>query len=290
MAEPWLEVAKRLQLGHKRKIKHCGNSPSLSVSSTLKGWRGYCHRCQKTFWEAREIAPSLVDLKAYKGLKSKVSNVSLPIDFQMEYKADEPISSLWMIWLLKAGITQILRTEYSLGYTIATQRAVIPIHSSGSTLETILLRKLNPADTGPKYLMQSSSPQQAVFLSKEDRAKLDKDNRLFDIIVVEDALSAIRVGEWIPSGAVLGTDLGQGKIIRLIQHANAENPRVGLWLDPDKAGSTGHAKIAKHLELMGINSQKIVSEKDPKYLSDVEIVRRLAVDRSAVVADYEEPT
>jgi hypothetical protein len=192
-----------------------------------------------------------------------------------------------MTWLLKGGITQSLREAYSLTWTKKYGRAILPVYTTATALETIVLRKLYKEDAGPKYLMQSSSPERSVFLSKEIRAK--PGNYLFDVVIVEDALSTMRVGEYVPTGSLLGTSLGQGKLSRILSHSGQSEPRVGVWLDPDKAGAVGAAKVSHMLTLMGISNQIIRSPKDPKNLSNIEIVRRLMGDRPHPIEDYEDP-
>ena len=143
MSSVWLDYAKALKLGERRKIKHCGTTPSLSLQNTLAGYRGYCHRCSKSFFEPHGGMHSFMALEEYRrtGLQSKA--VSMPEDATMNFMADEPISLLWMTWLAKGGITADLRKTYGLAWSKKYGKAVLPIYSGTPTsqhLSGVLLR------------------------------------------------------------------------------------------------------------------------------------------------------
>lgn len=93
-----------------------------------------------------------------------------------------------------------------------------------------------------------------------------------DVVIVEDVLSCIRVGEYLPTGSLLGTSVGHaGALENILTHSGVLKPRVGVWLDPDRAGVTGTAKLQRTLSLMGLEHTLLTSRKDPKNLTDYEI-------------------
>lgn len=294
----WLKTAQALPLNGQKKIMHCGSSPSLSIQNTLKGWRAYCHRCGHTEWESRSSLLTLAEISASQ--IDRTASPKMPLDWTAALEADSPTCLLWMTWLAQAGITQSLRDAYSLGWTKKYAKGLIPVYIQTSSivgtqpsatqrvLESLIWRKIDPYQAGPKYTIQTTNPQASVFLSISSRVQ-DIPHRICDIVVTEDSLSAMRVGEFVPTGSILGTSLGQGKMERILRHSGLSAPRVGIWLDPDKAGDVGTAKLKSTLELMGVKTVILSSPRDPKNLSDTEIVRRLTGDRYHLVADYEAP-
>src|SRR5690606_32735200 len=103
-------------------------------------------------------------------------------------------------------------------------------------------------------------------------------------------LSAIRVGRFVASCAVLGTSLSDGGLHRLFSGTSdvgrmgtglawwepQENSfRCAVWMDPDKAGRKGAERIASKLRLGGRTVRTISSRLDPKRLSDREIAEVL---------------
>lgn len=309
MKNDWLSLAKGLKLGERRKIKHCGGSPSMSISSTLRGWQGYCHRCSEKFWEARQSLISHEELEEYRNSSSVTKCPQLPSDFATEYVESELTSSLWMNWLLRGGIGESLRKQYQLGWTKRYGKAVLPIctsarskpasspstspltsstHSTPSSskpqeLEGMLLRRLG--STGPKYLLDHVSPEVAVFLSSGASTGNAVTNCPVDCVITEDVLSAIRVGQFVQSAALLGTSLGQGKLDRVISSTRKPSPVIGLWGDPDKAGQMLNRKMERSLTLQGLRVVWLTSPKDPKNMRDYDI-KEILSDRYHSAQDH----
>lgn len=314
MKNDWLSLAKGLKLGERRKIKHCGGSPSMSISSTLRGWQGYCHRCSEKFWEARQSLISHEELEEYRNSSSVTKCPQLPSDFATEYVESELTSALWMNWLLRGGIGESLRKQYQLGWTKRYGKAVIPLYrptlqrssvgslrnmpsywdktlstystlgsSKPQELEGILLRRLG--STGPKYLLDHVSPEVAVFLSSGVSTGNAVTNCRVDCVITEDVLSAIRVGQFVQSAALLGTSLGQGKLDRVISSTRKQSPIIGLWGDPDKAGQILNRKLERSLRLQGLNTIWLASPKDPKNMRDYDI-KEILSDRYHSAQDH----
>ncbi|QOE32078.1 DNA primase [Rhizobium phage Palo] len=286
----FVTLAKSLTLNGKKKYVHCGSSPSMTLYNSVMRITAYCHRCEERYHSQREGLIPLASLQEYQRQTTSTHTMQLPSDSCTVFKAEEPISLLWMTWLLKGGISQTLRDVYSLAWSKNYGRALLPVYSSTGEITDLVLRALLPQQK-PKYLMDSVSPSTSVFLSKQSRARflsVDPSLYLYDVVIVEDVLSAIRVGEFIPTGSLLGTTASQGKLERVLQHSMASRqPRVGLWLDPDQAGAAGNAKLRRTLDLFGLEYGIISSPKDPKNITDSEIMRRLASDRYHPLADYE---
>jgi DNA primase len=89
------------------------------------------------------------------------------------------------------------------------------------------------------------------------------------LILVEDVLSAIKVGRHYHTVAVLGSHINDAVIAQAIT-----KKRVMLWLDDDKYKES--QAFSSRLRGLGILAVSLTSNKDPKCLADSEI--RLMVE------------
>lgn len=282
--EYWLQQAKMLPAGGHTKIECCASDNSMRIENGTKGYRGWCFRCKETKFEAHgifsiaELQQRKQELEAWAADK----DVKLPSDAQELGSNTEAI-----IWLLKAGIGQSMWTTYAIYYSSRLNRVILPVFRDrqlnaspmieGTELQAVVLRSLEKS--GPKYLIRERN-NDTVFYSNldtiypEDRAK----DHGYDLVITEDILSAIRVGRIVPSASIVGTSVSSGKITSImgrVQNYNKINPRIGIWLDPDKAGKKGAYRLAQSLTLLGADVKMIVSERDPKRHSNREIRKYL---------------
>ena len=88
-------------------------------------------------------------------------------------------------------------------------------------------------------------------------------------VIAEDILSAIRLSQHTDSYSLLGTKITTAQAAILSKYE-----KVTTWLDSDVAGRNGSFKIRTTLSLVTSVSD-IVTDKDPKMLSDVEIIECL---------------
>lgn len=190
--------------------------------------------------------------------------------------------------MLKAGISAQLSSLYGIGYSEYYKRVIIPVLRDGE-VDAFIARSVT-GET-PKYIARMRNPDNALFLSNngfKDRSEESKAvHGAFDIVLTEDILSAIRVGRHCKAGAVLGTSLSDAGMHRLpvgqAQTGNSLawwepqeiNSRIAVWMDPDKAGKKGSSRIASKLRLSGRDVVQIRTDKDPKYLSDRQIIDTL---------------
>lgn len=178
--------------------------------------------------------------------KSKQSYKPLPEDFTTNL----PAKFLHYTRMYQLS-TSDLRT-YQIGYSPEIDRLIIP------TSDGYLARSL---DIKPKWLNHTKT----FFSSKVD------DVVSKSIVLVEDPISCIRVGNFIRTIALLGTSCKAN----LKQYLRNKN--VIIWLDGDIAGIQGTLKLTK--ELAGLcNSVDVVNtNKDPKEYADEEIKKILNV-------------
>lgn len=286
--EPWLVQAKKLPYGGKAKIICCGTDPSMIINHTHRGYTGYCFRCSPG--EGSKFHPhgqlSIKQIAERRAATQELiqNDVLLPKDFTTD------IPDAGKVWLLKGGISNLLQKAYSIGYSPYYQRVVIPVYKDGE-LDAFIARSLTGEK--PKYIAKMRNPSNALFVSdtklqfRTDEAQALRSK--MDFVITEDILSAIRVGRFVPAGAILGTSASDGVLSRIRScikgrqvgsslawwEPQADDSRIAVWLDPDRAGRTGANKLRKALDLAGVQSTYISSGRDPKLLSDREIARIL---------------
>jgi DNA primase len=120
----------------------------------------------------------------------------------------------------------------------------------------------------PKYMQPSGDKGSVVFQSKTSKTRGTKET----VVVVEDIMSAIRVGEVANTISILGTKSDTNQINTLSRYST-----VITWLDSDKAGRNGSKTIRQAVGLL-TNTKDIVTELDPKSYSKQQIEKILCKD------------
>lgn len=89
-------------------------------------------------------------------------------------------------------------------------------------------------------------------------------------ILVEDSLSAIRVGRHCASYTLFGSSIDNKKLSWLI----APYKKVFVWLDADKWNYS--KQLSERIKILGKQSVSIYSELDPKYVEDEIILSKIS--------------
>ena len=87
------------------------------------------------------------------------------------------------------------------------------------------------------------------------------------IVLVEDVVSAIKVGRHARAMPLFGAHCNMG---RLLQLTKLPNPDILVWLDKDKMKEA--MELRDRITLLGLTSRSIITEKDPKEYSNQEIL------------------
>ena len=87
------------------------------------------------------------------------------------------------------------------------------------------------------------------------------------IVLVEDVVSAIKVGRHARAMPLFGAHCNMG---RLLQLTKLPNPDILVWLDKDKMKEA--MDLRDRITLLGLTSRTIVTDKDPKEYSNQEIL------------------
>ena len=164
-------------------------------------------------------------------------------------------------WIGRAGITAEECVDYGLMYNPRNNTVVIPSSYDGDMVG-YQIRSFNP--DYPKYTTKTHNKKKMVF-----RSKLLSGT---DVVIVEDALSAIKVGRIVPAVALQGVNLST-EILRILKSYK----RFFIWLDNDNGiVKMRQQELATRLSLFG-EVVVVKTDKDPKEYSDEDIRRVLGI-------------
>jgi len=260
----WLEIARNLPLGHKARVdcENCGegtNTKAMIVSHNVKSYSGSCFACSHQPFEmkGKQTLAEIAELKRINNeslCRTEGERLTLPTDFT----TDIPLEG--RLWLYSNGITSTLKQQYSIGYSPRLKRVILPIFDSEGTLTWYQCRALLTGQK-PKYLQPSGDKSSVVFQSQ----LRETEHNPSTVVVVEDIVSAIRVGEVTNTISLLGTKATTAQVVCLSKY-----DRVVTWLDSDKAGKRGSTSIRQSCSLL-TDTYNIITEHDPKFYSEQQI-------------------
>ena len=261
--EYWLTMAKSLRCGASIRIECCAKDNSMIISHDVKGYSGFCFRCDEKKWYPHGTKSMQLIHQQKEDLKwIHTTTVQLPSD----YTKSIPNNVGWL-WMLKAGVSTQLQQLYKIGWSENLQRIVLPTYSLTGRLVYVQGRAVHSTQK-PKYLNRASSSVRAVVTRSLPHCMLSCFPLLNDtVVIVEDFLSTIRVGRITPAVSILGTTLTDERLSIISSQYN----QVVLWMDGDKAGRDGVKKAKIKLDLCGIPYRVIETTKDPKMYSNREI-------------------
>jgi hypothetical protein len=257
----WLEVAKSLQQGRKIRMTCCGADNSLLVNHSEKGYSCHCFRCGNNEWHGHGLR-SIDTIQRHKREREACmyKQVQLPDDYTLT------IPDKLAVWFYQYGISAPLARSYGIGYSPSLDRVVLPVFESG-TLTAVQMRTIDPARK-PKYLNPTGPGVSGAIFESDLRPTKGV------TVLVEDILSAIKVGKVHHATSILGTNMTDVRAAKI----NSKNHTVLIWLDSDKAGREGARDAEKQLLLLGVRVIRICTPLDPKLYTLEEIRRHIQYD------------
>lgn len=258
----WIEIAQNLPLGHNQRVDcSCGTGKTAVINHNANGYSYWCFRCDERDFEPKG-KQTLADLARIRELSAikQPDKVDLPNDFTTEI----PLEG--RLWLYGAGLTQAVWEAYGFGYSEYYHRVIMPVYDEAHRVTWWQGRSLD-RNIKPKYLQPTANRDTVLFKSRP----IQRGSTGRIVIVTEDILSAIRVGKHVDTISLLGTKATTSQLATLSKYQT-----VCTWLDSDMAGRQGAYKIRKALSLT-TNVANIVTEQDPKLLSDEEIRNQLCI-------------
>lgn len=252
----WLTIAKSLPAGRNTRIPCCKADNSMVVYHTARGYSCYCHRCKHSDFESHGVR-SIADIRRHKAELEFIHDkeIKLPKDYTLV------TPDYAMHWYIKCGISPELAASYGIGYSSILDRIVIPIYEDDK-LAALQLRAIHDYQK-PKYLNPGGRKiEENVFRSGVSNGV---------VVVVEDVLSAIKVGKVAPTISILGTNCSDARARKIAK----ENHTAIVWMDGDKAGREGRANTIKQLSLLGVRCFRVDTTLDPKKYNTEQIKEHL---------------
>lgn len=250
----WLHLAQALERGGKAMHPHlCGGGAKLLVENKDTGYACWCYRCSVGGFEPHP-KPSLVEriaaLRATAEAEERIASdprPPLPAEFNPR---SWPLEA--KVWLYKSGLSNATIKANGFYWCERIKRVVLPV-LDGSKLVYWQARGFDP--DRPKYL--NPKIDKPVYKSGPLSAT-------GPIVLTEDILSAVKVGQIATAWARLGTGPLSDALLTELASTGRE---ISVWLDPDEAGIKGRIRIGKQLRALGVSVRIIRAEQDPKYYS-----------------------
>lgn len=258
----WLHLAEQLERGGKAMHKHtCGDGNKLLVENADAGFKAWCYRCSIGGFKPHpqpSLSERIAALREQRSADIAVESdprPPMPANFDPSTWPLEP-----RVWLYKSGLSNATIKAHGFYWCERIKRVVLPV-INGSKLVYWQARGFDP--DRPKYL--NPKIDKPVYKSGPYCAG--------PIVLTEDILSAVKVGQIAEAWARLGT--GPLSDTLLIELASTGR-EIAVWLDPDEAGIKGRQRIGSQLRALGVSVRIIRAEQDPKYYSLDQIKELLA--------------
>lgn len=234
----------------------CGDTRGrLYERDTPKGILWYCHNCGKGGLRFKDgLTPKEVIKLCIPDGREGTSEVRLPHD------ATYALPTTALAWLYKYDLDDYEIDTMRCCYSPSMNRLILPIYKDDQ-LVYWQGRNLGVCDKkNPKYINSKKKKGEDCYFNMCDNTGMTD-----TICIVEDIISAVKVGRACDSIALLGSYIPMN-LIRYIVHYD----QILIWLDYDKQKES--IQFSKRLrELTGKDIRCIITEQDPKMYSTEEI-------------------
>ena len=231
-----------------------GAGDNLGVYDDGHKW---CFACG--YYVASSGIVSIADLRAR--LNSRQSSLQgLPVQLPSDYTCILP--SIALDWLRKYGLTDDELNQNHVGWSESYHRIIFPVYDESRNLLMWQGRLcLTPAKIAPqrsKYFTEGSVEEAFAIYGRQSA---------LPVCVVEDVVSAIKVGRTMAALCLWGSELS----LRRIRVLSKMYENLFIWLDWDKAHHA--AKCALKARPYFTTVSGIYTQKDPKEYSTEEITQ-----------------
>jgi signal recognition particle subunit SEC65 len=233
----------------------------MVVTRKPDGFYWYCHRCRKGGSSGIDRLSPMDTIKWAKSLKAKPNTyesvIELPYDFTLELPTEG------LAWLYKSEIDETDIAWFGIGYSKKLHRVIIPIYH-GNELIYYQGRSLAKEFSvrNPKYMNVWKKGRDDIY-HKVTNFQSDA------VVVVEDAISSIKVGKVEDTYAVLSAFIKD----ELLMHLKDKYQTIWLWLDPNKRKHMNDRRM--RFRSIGVDVRVMNSSKDPKEYTLEQIENKL---------------
>lgn len=221
----------------------------------------YCHNCGETGVHKDQTYRNVYGLlqKLRSDVKERPEQIRLPKDY-------DPNPRNWpneaRLWPLRYGIKEEELQRHRFGFSECLGRVLIPLYFDGE-LCAYQTRRIFKEDTLSKYLTKKRKDVKEPIFWVGDGPEL---------VLCEDALSAIKVGRYKPAAAVLGSNPSNDLVTEICR----DREKITVFFDNDNAKVKRDQLRIKKLCGLLCSGEIIYAEKDPKEHSDEELKYVLA--------------
>lgn len=250
------------------RIDHVDCGAGTDTKGRLYIWRkadqsvsAYCHNCGMSgYSKSKHHTRNIHRLRPKKSSRPvRNLHITLPRDLEKDVKK-WPVEA--RAWVYSAGLTNEEVMNHGLGYSNWHRRVIIPCLSSTGSLSGYQTRKIFE-DGRPKYLTRSKVGKKLLFT---DVFTHDPSDTL--CVVVEDALSCIKVGRTHHSVALMGCSSNDQVLKYLTNHYK----HVIIFLDNDNSEvMKKQEQIRRDLDMLMETVTVIRHDKDPKECTTLEL-------------------
>lgn len=272
VTEELVVLGKSLNVGDSIYTSHqdCTSSDKLWLYRSDSGVGFYCNKCGEKGYKGTGLRRLREVHREDSNEERVMAKLELPKDIVYD-------TSKWdkaaLMWLYSSDVRNDDIKAYKLGYSPKLHRVVIPVYSEEGVLICWQGRGLTSKQT-KYYNVRGYGKKYARYCSwvKPGDMHYDLGDRS-EVVVVEDALSVIRVGKVRPCVALLGTSANTSVVMWLSGFS-----KVLVWLDDDAGGWNGSIKLLRKLAML-TEYVRIRTTEDPKKLSNAQIAEVLQHDR-----------
>lgn len=199
-------------------------------------------------------------LNQHRNMLDKVSmlGVRIPPD------ASKTIDAKALEWLSQYDITkqEVIRADYL--WSPLRQQLIKPLYDVGDHLVAYNAREFSPNAKSRYY---SQGPIHEIIEIVNPLTEGEDDDIMYDtpIVLVEDYVSAIKVGRKFRAVSLFGSQISRDMMMRL-KHVG---DTFVIWLDSDKALDS--LKFARAMRQFGLDVTSVFTDLDPKRYNDNEI-------------------
>jgi len=236
----WEKLALDLNVGERGRTDCLCGSNSLLFENTTKNIRCYCFRCGRS--EFKEKAD--FEIKVTRPTVNERISICLPEDYTLE------LPNNYQVFLLSKGIRIGLARKRKIGYSKRLDRLILPVYKGS---ELVWLQARDISGQRMKYLNPAGENAEVLEIRKDSTST---------VVLVEDILSACKVGEVCNCIGLMGTALPTKRMSAILQYS-----KIIVMLDPDEAGQAATTKLVKKLRGYVDSVRAVRCSKDPKMLS-----------------------
>lgn len=231
---------------HHTACPRCGSSDAKAV---YKSGSAYCFSCR--FYFPSTTTPYAVEETP------TTKDLSLPDDCSFDY------SPTCLQWVNQYGLSTAELIQRNVLWSEYRKQLIFSWKDAEGNVLLWQARNFSPG-AKTKYFTRGNPEDVLPIYSTGEQSE--------QVVLVEDCISAIKIARYCDAMPVLGSDLSRTKLSRLRAYYGPSTAIV-VWLDGNMYPKA--QRIARRLQLLGMDARAAWTEYDPKCYSDEEILEKV---------------